>query len=140
LRALDAADCVSTIQWHPLPPVKPEYLRARVIAEWRGLPEIPFTRDTARAIIDPLTKVMSALGLKDRLKEDEVMKAWTEIAGDFIAKHSAPQRLKDGVLTVRVLQPTVHYELDRVWKRELLQKLKARFGSKLVREIRFRIG
>jgi predicted nucleic acid-binding Zn ribbon protein len=83
---------------------------------------------------------MSALGLKDRLKEDEVMKAWAEIAGDFIAKHSAPQRLKDGVLTVRVLQPTVHYELDRVWKRELLQKLKARFGSKLVREIRFRIG
>lgn len=120
--------------------MKPDKLRARVLSEWRGLPEIPFTRDTARPIGDPLTKVMAALGLKDRLKEDEVMKAWSEIAGDFIAKHSAPQRLKDGVLTVRVLQPTVHYELDRVWKRELLAKLKARFGSKLVREIRFRIG
>ncbi|MHA3771745.1 DUF721 domain-containing protein [Verrucomicrobiota bacterium sgz303538] len=120
--------------------MKPEKLRARVIAEWRGLPEIPFVRDTAKPISDALTKVMTGLGLKDRLKEDEVLKAWGEIVGDFIAKHSAPQRLKDGVLTVRVLQPTVHYELDRVWKRELLDKLKRRFGSRLVREIRFRIG
>jgi hypothetical protein len=44
------------------------------------------------------------------------------------------------VLTVRVLQPTIHYELDRVWKRQLLEKLKERFGPRTVRELRFRIG
>lgn len=120
--------------------MKPQTLRARVIAEWRGLPETPFVRESAKPIIEPLTKVMASLGLDDRLKEEEVMRAWGDVAGDFIAKHSAPQRLKDGVLTIRVLQPTVHYELDRVWKRDLLFKLKKRFGSKLVREIRFRIG
>jgi hypothetical protein len=43
-------------------------------------------------------------------------------------------------LYVHVLQPTVHFELDRVWKREILARLKKRFGSRVVREVRFRIG
>jgi predicted nucleic acid-binding Zn ribbon protein len=120
--------------------MKPNQLRARVLAEWRGLPEVPFVRDTAKPITEPLTKLMATLGLKDRLKEEEVLRAWGEIVGDFISKHSTPLRLKDGVLTVRVLQPTVHYELDRVWKRELLDRLKKRFGTRLVRDLKFRVG
>lgn len=120
--------------------MRPEQLRARALAEWRGLPETPFVFHTAREVGDILQKVMYGFGLKDRLREEEVMKAWGEIAGEFIAKHSTPQRLKDGVLTVRVLQPTIHYELDRVWKRKLLEKLKQRFGPRTVRELKFRIG
>jgi predicted nucleic acid-binding Zn ribbon protein len=60
--------------------------------------------------------------------------------GPFVAKHSAPHRLDNGVLTVRVLQPTVHYELDRVFKPKLLEKLKARFGASKIRELKFRLG
>ena len=33
---------------------------------------------------------------------------------DFIAAHSMPQPVKDGVLYVRVLQPTMHFEMERV--------------------------
>ena len=120
--------------------MRPDQLRARVLAEWRGLPEVPFPKDTSRPIGDALTKVMKDLGLKDRLKEDEVLRAWKEIVGEFVARHSSPQRLKEGILYVHVIQPTVHFELERVWKREILQKLKERFGSRTVREIRFRIG
>ena len=120
--------------------MRPNQLRARALAEWRGMPETPFVAHDAKAVGDVLQKVMAGFGLKDRLKEEEVLKAWSEIAGEFIAKHSAPQRLKDGVLTVRVLQPTIHYELDRVWKRQLLDKLKQRFGPRTVRELKFRIG
>lgn len=104
------------------------------------MPEVPFLDETVPAIGATLAKVMAGLGLQDRLKEDEVLKAWQEIVGDFVAAHSSPHRLKDGVLTVHVLQPTVHYELDRIWKREILAKLKERFGARTVREIRFRIG
>ena len=43
-------------------------------------------------------------------------------------------------LTVRVLQPTVHFELDRFWKPKILAKLKERFGSRTVRDVKFRIG
>jgi predicted nucleic acid-binding Zn ribbon protein len=120
--------------------MKPEQLRARVLAEWRGLPE-PFERpDRAARVGDAVQKVMQSLGLSDRLKADAVISAWREVVGEFFAKHSAPQQLKDGVLYVAVLQPTVHFELDRVWKRNILTKFKERFGTRTVREIRFRLG
>ncbi|MGC3991493.1 MAG: DciA family protein [Chthoniobacteraceae bacterium] len=60
--------------------------------------------------------------------------------GDFLAKHSQPSKLRDGILYVQVLQPTVHYELDRVWKPQVLKKLKARFTGKVIRDLRFVIG
>jgi hypothetical protein len=45
-----------------------------------------------------------------------------------------------GVLNVLVLQPTVLYELDRRWKGMILEKIRVRFGAKLVKEIRFSVG
>ena len=120
--------------------MKPEQLRARVLAEWRGLPEPVVRPDRAVAIGDAVRKMMAGLGLKDRLHAEEVLRAWHEVVGEFVAKHSSPQQLKDGVLTVRVLQPTVHFELDRFWKPKILAKLKERFGKSSVREIRFRVG
>lgn len=82
-------------------------------------------------------KVMAQLGLKDRLKEEEVLAAWGDTVGEFVAKHSTPKRLKNGILFVAVLQPTVRYELDRIWKRDILEKLKIRFGARTVKDIRF---
>ena len=84
--------------------------------------------------------VMEGFGLRDRLREEEVIRTWGEIVGDFVSRHSTPQKLAAGVLTVRVLQPTLRYELDRIWKGDILAKLKARFGAKTVREVRFLIG
>jgi predicted nucleic acid-binding Zn ribbon protein len=114
-------------------------MRARVIADWRGLPERPFPTDSWVPIGSVLEKVVGQLGLSKRLREEEILLAWREVAGDFIAQHSSPQRLVDGVLYVRVLQPTMAYELDRTLRVEILAKLKQRFG-RLVRDIRFRIG
>ena len=51
-----------------------------------------------------------------------------------------PSICPDGVLYVRVIQSSVHYELDRNWKPRIIEKLKARFGARRVRDIRFRIG
>ncbi len=120
--------------------MRPEKLRAIALAEWRGLPNTPFIRETSKPIGETMAKVLAGLGLKDRLREDEVMRAWTEIVGEFIAGHSTPSRLKDAVLYVQVLQPTALYDLDRVWKPQILEKLKARFGPRTVRDIKFRIG
>jgi predicted nucleic acid-binding Zn ribbon protein len=74
------------------------------------------------------------------LREEEIIAAWAEIVGDFFARHSRPVRLHQGVLVVNVLQPTVLYELDRQWKSVILAKLKTRFGGKLLKELRFRVG
>src|SRR5262249_10963929 len=115
-------------------------LRAQVLAEWRGLPDkiIPHHRWAAPA--DVLPKLMQRLGLKERLHEVEVLDAWSRIVGEFIAAHSAPVALREGVLYVRVLQPALHYELEQVAKIDILRKLKQRFGAKIIRDVRFRIG
>ena len=115
-------------------------IRARILSEWRGLPQ-KFTRpDRAQPVSELLDKVMRDLGLGERLTEAQILGAWKEIVGEFIATHAAPSRLSNGILFVQVIQPTVHYELDRVWKPEIVKKLKARFGAKVVRDVKFRVG
>jgi predicted nucleic acid-binding Zn ribbon protein len=115
-------------------------LRAAVIAEWRGLPEKKMRPDRWQAPADVLPKLMQRLGLRERLHETEVIEAWSKIVGEFIAAHSAPVALREGVLYVRVLQPALHYELEQVSKIEILRKLKKRFGTKTIRDLRFRVG
>ena len=115
-------------------------LRAAVIREWRGLPEKKARPDKWETSGVLLPKLMQKLGLKERLRESEMIDAWSSIVGEFIAAHSTPAALRDGVLYVRVLQPSLHYELERVAKTQVLRKLKVRFGGKTIRDIRFRLG
>ena len=72
---------------------------------------------------------MQKLGLKERMQETEILGAWKTLVGEFIAAHSCPIALREGILYVHVLQPALHYELDRVNKPEILRKLKQRFGA-----------
>ena len=115
-------------------------LRAAVIAEWRGLPEKKPRPDKWQTSSDLLSGLMQKLGLKERVHESEIIGAWEQIVGGFIAAHSTPVALRDRILYVRVLQPALHYELEQVSKPEILRKLKQRFGGKVIRDIRFRIG
>ena len=87
-----------------------------------------------------IAQLAPKLGLQNRLREEEMLAAWNEIVGEFFAQHSRPARLANGVLHVLVLQPTVLYELDRRWKGMILEKIRVRCGSRLVREIRFSVG
>jgi predicted nucleic acid-binding Zn ribbon protein len=115
-------------------------LRATVIAEWRGLPDPKPRSDRFQSTTDVVPKIMQRLGLRERLHETEVIETWAKIVGNFIAAHSAPVALREGILYVRVLQPALHYELDQVSKIDILRKLKQRFGAKTIRDIRFRVG
>ena len=115
-------------------------LRATVIAEWRGLPEPKPRTDRCQTTAEILPKIMQRLGLRERLQENEVIEAWTKIVGEFIAAHSSPVSLREGVLFVRVLQPALHYELEQISKPMILRKLKQRFGGRTVRDVRFRVG
>jgi len=115
-------------------------LRSAVIAEWRGLPEKKTKADRWQSPAEVVPKLMQRLGLRERLHETEVIDAWSKIVGEFIAAHSAPVALREGVLYVRVLQPALHYELEQISKSEILRKLKQHFGGKTIRDIRFRVG
>ena len=115
-------------------------LRAAVIAEWRGLPERKMRADRWQSPAELVPKMMQRLGLRERLHETEVIESWSKTVGEFIAAHSTPFALRDGILYVRVLQPVLHYELEQVSKIDILRKLKQRFGAKTIRDIRFRVG
>ena len=82
-------------------------LRAAVITEWRGLPDRKMRADRWQSPTDLMPKLMQRLGLRERLRETEVIEAWSKIVGDFIAAHSAPVALREGILYVRVLQPAL---------------------------------
>src|SRR5438046_8810209 len=109
-------------------------LRAAVIAEWRGLPDRKMRPDRWHSPSELVPKMMQRLGLRERLHETEVIDAWSKIVGDFIAAHSAPVALREGILYVRVLQPALHYELEQVSKAEILRKLTQRFAGKATRD------
>ncbi len=115
-------------------------LRAAVLQEWRGLPQPVAARDHCKTTAELVPVLMQKLGLKERLRESEIIGAWCSIVGEFIAAHSAPAALRDGILYVRVLQPALHYELERIAKPKILAKLKQRFGGKTIRDVRFRLG
>jgi predicted nucleic acid-binding Zn ribbon protein len=115
-------------------------LREQALAEWRGVWESALQSERMVSVKEVIAQLAPKLGLQNRLREEEVLAAWNEIVGDFFAQHSRPARLVNGVLQVLVLQPTVLYELDRRWKSMILEKIRVRFGSKLVREIRFSVG
>jgi predicted nucleic acid-binding Zn ribbon protein len=117
-----------------------ESLRAKIIAEWRGLAEPVERKDRCLAVGDVLKRLIPKLGLSERLDEEQVREVWAEVVGEFLAQHAVPSGLSGGILSIQVLQPSVRYELERNWKQEILQKLQARFGKKVIREIRFRIS
>ena len=86
-----------------------------------------------------LAKVMKDLRLTDRMQLDNVVNAWRTAAGDFIAKHSVPENVQRGVLTVKVGQSSVHHAL-MMEKPVLLRKLNETLGKGKIKDIRFRHG
>jgi predicted nucleic acid-binding Zn ribbon protein len=115
-------------------------LRAAVIAEWRGLPDKKSRPDRWHVAGDLVPQLMQKLGLTERLRENEISAVWSDVVGQFIAAHSAPVSLRERVLIVRVLQPALHYQLEQILKPDIVRKLKTRFGAKVIRDVRFRVG
>ncbi len=110
-------------------------LRRRVVEEWRGLPEKREGRPLI-AVSDALDALVKRLGLTERINEGDILSAWREVVGDFLAQHSRPARLVNGILHIEVMQSSVRYELDRTWRPEILRKLQARFGKHAVKDIK----
>ena len=113
-----------------------ERIRKRVLEDWRGLPEETPHPERCVVAADAMKRLVRKLGLAERLDEREIQSAWREIVGHFLADHSLPVSMRNGVLFVQVVQPAVRYELERSWKQSILGKLQTRF-PKTVREVRF---
>ena len=59
---------------------------------------------------------------------------------EVVVYHQVVEKCVMTDFRTRVLQPALHYELDRINKPEILRKLKRRYGNKTIRDLRFRLG
>jgi predicted nucleic acid-binding Zn ribbon protein len=117
-----------------------ELRHRRLRAEWRGIYEAPDLSRFERNVADVVARVLKRAGLEDRLAEETMIREWATMVGDFLAGQSKPTALRKGVLQVAVLQAAVRYDLERNLKREILQRLQARFGKSVVKDVRFLAG
>ncbi len=111
--------------------------RQRVLAEWRRYWEPRDIKKNTHTLREVMPGAMKELGLEKRYAEEEMLMAWSEIVGPFIASHSKPVKMDRNVLLIRVLQPAIRYTLERDLKGQILAKLRERFGEKRVKDLRF---
>lgn len=109
----------------------------RALAEWRRYHEPcdPSTRVSGMA--DALRALLPTLGLREAVDEQAVRRSWRAMVGDFIADQSEPDKIRGGVLYIRVHQSSVRFELERVWKAEIAHKLSVEFGADKIRAVKF---
>ena len=116
-----------------------QILRYQLVSDWRGADDGPLNDCPLRTLDELVPEVMKGWRLHEKLREEDVAAAWIEIVGGMLARDTAPDGLKRGVLTIRVLQPAVHHEL-MMRKRQLVAKLQERFGKDELKEVKFRHG
>lgn len=98
--------------------------------------------DLNRNITQPkdfVESIIKQAGIKEGVDKDTLIDSWKEIAGEFIASNAHPQSLNNGILTLRLVQPSMKFHLEQA-KPQLLRKLQQSLGKKIIRQVRFNIG
>lgn len=113
--------------------------RHALLSAWRGANEGPILDNPAKSVADLLGPIVAQAGLGERMKLEEVLSAWREVVGDFLFQHSKPDTIQRGILTVRVLQPTVHHAL-MMERPRILKRLKEKLNHASIKDIRLKHG
>jgi hypothetical protein len=88
---------------------------------------------------DVLSRVLRRVDPEQQLRAYRIWTFWNDEVGDVIARRAQPARLRDGVLFVTVATHSWMQEL-RFLKDDLRDRLNARLGANLVRDIFFTSG
>lgn len=83
--------------------------------------------------------ILEGLQLEEGIEESRLRGAWREVAGEFVAGQTEPVSLQKGVLTLKVLQPSMRFHLEQS-RGQILANLQQALGRKKVREVRLTIG
>jgi hypothetical protein len=114
-------------------------IRSRVLEQWWGAGARKDPAQNVSAAGDWLTDILSKLQLQDGIEEGKLRSAWKEVAGEFVAGQTEPISFSKGVLTLKVLQPSMRFHLEQS-RGEILARLQQALGRKKLREIRLTIG
>jgi predicted nucleic acid-binding Zn ribbon protein len=120
-------------------PTRRESIHDELTGEWLGCAKPIDAGRNISAAADWVEEILRNQFFADSLDEEEVKKAWKEIAGDFIGAHTEPVSAKDGHLILRVTQPAMRFHLEQM-KPDLLRRIRERFGEGKIRSVRFALG
>ncbi len=84
-----------------------------------------------------LDKFVHQIGITKKMKQFSVITSWPEIVGEQIARVTEADRMENGILFVKTLTAPWRNELT-MRRMEIMEKVNAAAGSKVVKEIRFR--
>jgi hypothetical protein len=118
---------------------KHQWARHHLISAWRRVEDGSPNECEAVGVGELVPDILKGWKLDEKQRGEEITAAWREIVGEFFAQHTAPDSIKRGVLTVRVLHSTIQHTLT-MEKARLLAKLQERFGKDVVRDMKFRHG
>lgn len=93
----------------------------------------------AAAVGDLLAAIFHGKPAGKRLKEGKIWLIWNDCVGEQIASHARPAAFRDGTLTLCVDSAPWMQQLNFL-KKQLMEKLNARLGEELVREIFLKAG
>lgn len=111
----------------------------RVLREWRGYDEALDLNEGVHTPTEFIQSILEQAGAAEGLHEDQIRSSWKQVAGDFIAAHTDPASVKHGELVLRVSQPALRFQLERM-KPELLNRIRSHFDNNTITSIRFTHG
>lgn len=89
------------------------------------------------AITAALRAFVVDLGIAPTLAMYDVVTTWPEVVGEQIARVSVAERMENGILFVSVTSAPWRAELT-MKRKSIIDKINARAGGMVVKEIRFR--
>lgn len=101
------------------------------------IPEKRGSRFQASKISSVVRKVIQQRGYSSVQSADQLRKAWAQIVGDHLAKHSTIGKIERGQLTVVAANKVVATELDYM-KSQILRGFQEKLPEFSIRSIRVR--
>jgi len=83
---------------------------------------------------DVLNDLIKNLGIEKQITENKAIIYWPIIAGPKIAKNTSAERIKDGILFIKVKSDVWRNEL-LFYKKDLIEKLNTKLGKRIVLDI-----
>jgi predicted nucleic acid-binding Zn ribbon protein len=87
------------------------------------------------AVSGVVGRLLRGLGLEDGLRGWRAVEQWSDTVGPRIARRTRAVEFRDGTLHVEVEGSAWMHEVGFL-KRELIQRINARLGADVVREVR----
>jgi len=113
--------------------------RYQMLQSWWGGVDPPSPTRNIHQADEFISQILKSIGVSDGVDADRLKECWHLVAGEFVAKHTVPDSIRNGVLVLRVLQPAMKFHLQQM-SGKLLANMRRELGENVVRQIRFTIG